>query len=730
MADRKEEKFRKIRKNHTGLSIVFLILFAIIAHILLLLLTVAFFLHIIDSKLEGEYQTVRYMARLYESIVVNNSDEDSKASAYRLLDEEGGDYFITDRTGAILHSRGENTCKMDMGTMEFPGVSKDLIIYPDSKNGFLMPDGEGGLTLEIPDLKIWLGLAGRDFVRIMGEDWQRIFGVRNEETLEELAAEKANMDLPFWVGTEMLEGNSRLISKAVLHINSRDLLLLLVFFFSVGLVIFVITVVMIVTMISGVVRRHKLTSIFLTDDVTGSHNWMWFLIRGGILMKRFRNSGKSFAVIDLVMVNYRNFCVCHSIAEGEALLREVDRLTNENLGRKELCAHYASANFVMLLEFRSEEILNRRLEELTGILDGIDLSHRLNFHIGVDIIRPQNRRNRKNGPVDLELSYNNACAARATLAGRDDSGIAYFNESLVEEQRWRDIVQEHQQQALDNEEFQVYYQPKYDPRTERLKGAEALIRWVSPEFGFISPGKFIPIFEKNGFITHIDHYMIAHVARDQRRWLDAGFRCVPVSVNVSRAHFIESDLAEQVRDMVDAAGTPHEYIEIELTESAFFDDKAAMISTIGKLKSYGFEVSMDDFGAGYSSLNSLKDMPLDVLKLDAEFFRSENSGDERAKIVVSEAVRLAKQLNMRTVAEGVEARDQVDFLAEQGCDMIQGFIFDKPMPGNEFVMRMQSDNKKEVEDADQRTSISDPEGTGDVPEDVQSENGDPAEHNQ
>ncbi len=188
-------------------------------------------------------------------------------------------------------------------------------------------------------------------------------------------------------------------------------------------------------------------------------------------------------------------------------------------------------------------------------------------------------------------------------------------------------------------------------------------------------------------ITEIDHYMLAHVAADQKRWLDAGFKCVPISVNVSRAHFIESDLAEQIRDIVDAATCPHELIEIELTESAFFDDKKALIETINRLKGYGFAVSMDDFGAGYSSLNSLKDMPLDVLKLDADFFRG-TSDDGRGEIVVSEAIRLAKNLNMRIVAEGVEVKEQVDFLASEGCDMIQGYYYAKPMPGTDYEQRM------------------------------------------
>ena len=254
-----------------------------------------------------------------------------------------------------------------------------------------------------------------------------------------------------------------------------------------------------------------------------------------------------------------------------------------------------------------------------------------------------------------------------------------------------------QETALDNEEFLVYYQPKYDPQTDRLRGAEALIRWQSPEYGFLTPYKFIPIFEKNGFITSIDHYMIRHVARDQKRWLDMGMKCVPVSVNVSRIHFAEPDLAEQIRNIVDTEGTPHDLVEIELTESAFFDDKNAMLRTIARLKEYGFAVSMDDFGSGYSSLNSLKDMPLDVLKLDAEFFRGENA-DERGRIIVAEAIKLAQCLNMRTVAEGVEVKEQVDFLAGQKCDMIQGYYYAKPMPAGDFEGRMRDGVKHPEEE--------------------------------
>ena len=198
------------------------------------------------------------------------------------------------------------------------------------------------------------------------------------------------------------------------------------------------------------------------------------------------------------------------------------------------------------------------LQNMIKELEKTNNGHKFTFQAGVALIdvclRRGRVRRRKN--VNLEKDYNDACSARETMEHSEDSGIVFYDDKLMEEQKWIDAVNEHQEKALLNEEFLVYYQPKYSPDTNELKGAEALIRWQSPEYGFVSPGRIIPIFERNGFITEIDHYMISHVARDQRRWLDKGYKCVPVSVNVSRAHFIEEDLAEQIRDMVDAAGAP------------------------------------------------------------------------------------------------------------------------------------------------------------------------------
>ena len=388
----------------------------------------------------------------------------------------------------------------------------------------------------------------------------------------------------------------------------------------------------------------------------------------------------------------------HTLEAGKMALWRVYHTLCGFLGKKAIVAHVSSSSFALLMEYDNEQQLKSRLGELIGELEKTGGGHKFSFQAGVALIDVSLKRGRirKRKNINLDREYNYACTARDTMAPGEESGIMIYDDKLMEEQKWVDAVTEHQQKALDNQEFVVYYQPKYSPDTNELRGAEALIRWQSPEFGFVSPGRIIPIFEKNGFITEIDHYMITHVARDQKAWLDAGYKCVPISVNVSRAHFVEDDLAEQIRDMVDSAGAPRDMIEIELTESAFFDDKNALISTINRLKNYGFSVSMDDFGAGYSSLNSLKDMALDVLKLDAEFFRGD-SDSQRKEIVVSEAIRLAKSLNMRTVAEGVEEKDQVEFLAKQGCDMIQGYYFAKPMPKADYEMRMRSgvDNKED-----------------------------------
>ena len=448
---------------------------------------------------------------------------------------------------------------------------------------------------------------------------------------------------------------------------------------------YILTVLIFALLVTNLIRTHRsnrqMRNLVLRDNITGNRNWFWFAMKSKEILKK-RKAGVNYAVVSLIFVRYRNYVLCHSVDQGEQTLRLVWQNICAFLDKNEICSHGTINNFQILMKANSEDEARERLRRIIKSLEAIGIDHDFNFQAGVFMIPSNVRKN-----ADIDLLYNNASAARMTLESTEESGIAFFDNKLVEDEKWIDLVTEHQKEAIEKEEFKVYYQPKYDPRTNEQLGAEALIRWVSDEMGFVPPGKFIPIFENSGFITEIDHYMLSHVARDQKKWLDEGRKCIPVSVNVSRAHFAEINLADQIRSIVDEAGAPHELIEIELTESAFFDDKKLMLYTINKLKKYGFLVSMDDFGSGYSSLNSLKDMPLNILKLDAGFFRGEND-NERAEIVVSEILHLAKKLNMTPVAEGVDEQHQVDFLAAEGCNMIQGYYYSKPMPKEEYEAKM------------------------------------------
>ncbi|WP_236879340.1 putative bifunctional diguanylate cyclase/phosphodiesterase [Clostridioides difficile] len=238
--------------------------------------------------------------------------------------------------------------------------------------------------------------------------------------------------------------------------------------------------------------------------------------------------------------------------------------------------------------------------------------------------------------------------------------------------------------ALEKGEFIVYYQPKYSlGDVNEIEGAEALIRWNSPEFGFISPIDFIPLFEKNGFIVNIDMFVFEEVCKTLNKWINKGYTPVPISVNMSRVHLYRDNFIENITDLISKYNISPEFIELELTESVVFDNLNILIDIMKKIKEIGFLISMDDFGSGYSSLNLLKDLSFDILKLDRGFL-IETTDTKRGKIIISKIVEMAKAIDIKVICEGVETYEQVEFLKEIGCDKVQGYLFAKPMVLDEF----------------------------------------------
>ena len=238
--------------------------------------------------------------------------------------------------------------------------------------------------------------------------------------------------------------------------------------------------------------------------------------------------------------------------------------------------------------------------------------------------------------------------------------------------------------ALENGDFKVYFQPKVSLEDEKTAGAEALVRWQHPEEGMISPGDFIPLFEKNGNICRLDCYVFEEVCRTIDRWRREGRKLFPVSVNLSRQHFKRNDFLNQFADVAAKYRIPEGLLELELTESIFFDDNSiAMVrESINRMHELGFKCSLDDFGSGFSSLGLLKEFDVDTIKLDRRFFL--DMSKPKAEDVVECLIDLAGRLKVKTVAEGIETQEQIDFLKQIHCDMVQGFFYSPPLRAEEF----------------------------------------------
>ena len=247
------------------------------------------------------------------------------------------------------------------------------------------------------------------------------------------------------------------------------------------------------------------------------------------------------------------------------------------------------------------------------------------------------------------------------------------------------LIEAEMEQALLNGEFHVYLQPKINMITSKVYGAEALSRWYHPEDGIRTPDKYIPIFEENGFIFKLDMYMFEEICKLKAKWYEEGveFRTIPISINMSRPHLLRSDLVDEIVALTEKYGVNPEEIDIEITENMYIKDHVALIEAVGKLQEHGFYVSIDDFGAGYSALNMLKDIPVNTIKIDKEFLHL-SANSERGKKVIKNIILLCKDLKFNVMVEGVETLEQLQFLVGYGCEIAQGFYYSKPITIEEF----------------------------------------------
>ena len=415
------------------------------------------------------------------------------------------------------------------------------------------------------------------------------------------------------------------------------------------------------------------------DMLTGVMTLDTFMSEAMRLVSDCRH-GYSTVVINVA--DFRRLNESAGYEAGNAILIAISDILERSVVKGELLCRSEGSRFVLLLRSKSHSDLEIRLNQLLA-----SIQKQVYEKCGRQIYLLAGLYEMTVESVGIMGALDRAITAQKTVKDKTyyhDNLIAQYDKQLRAEIQSRQYIEAHMLEALENDEFHVYYQPKVCLATGKITGAEALVRWIKSDGEIIPPSKFVPIFEENGFISDMDFAIYRQAVADIKRWLRSGINVPLISLNVSRHHLKDEHFSEKLTALVDSIGVPHDKVEFEITESLLTENMATLVDTMTQLKDAGFRISIDDFGSGYSSLNLITLLPFDTLKIDGGFFLK-NDLTDRNKKVISSVITLAKSLNLETVSEGVETQVQVDFLKSLGCDMIQGFFYYRPMPSGDFT---------------------------------------------
>lgn len=564
---------------------------------------------------------------------------------------------------------------------------KELSFNPEEGTELLVDDS-GTLILMSEDVCDYMG----------GMSWEKFHGRRDvwgkqqqfdeEINLKSCAVAKTEnqMGKELYIVVSKVENSDgfyvvRLVGSDVVEQGIEDeifriyVLMILMAFCIVGIVCFAV--------ISFSKNRKEVYQAAYVDELTGLPSKAKHKMDAQELLNR---QEKSYAYITFDVDNFKYINEMFDYEYGNQILIHIGKVIKNFTKKSELYARISADNFAVLWEDSGtkDELIKRIREMFVQIIEYREPEETLNvcdmkFSCGVY---------RVDGVKDINAIRANANLARTECKKRVLEDIIFYDEELKNRRVEEKELEYEAKEALENNEFLVYFQPKYEVRTEQIIGAEALVRWNHPVRGVLSPNSFIPVFEFNGFIKELDLFVLGQVCELISAWLKVGITPVCISVNLSRIHLHESNLVEQLLSVVNRYNVPPEYIEFELTESAFYEETENLLRIMSDIKRAGFRLSMDDFGSGYSSLNLLRRLPVDVLKLDKVFLEDCDETDDeiRGKRIVMHVISMAKDLKMEVLAEGVETKDQKEFLQEARCDMIQGYYFARPMPLKEFEL--------------------------------------------
>ena len=395
------------------------------------------------------------------------------------------------------------------------------------------------------------------------------------------------------------------------------------------------------------------------------------------------NPSQTFAVMEIDINCLTMINDMYGLLEGDRLLSYMGdtlRKTFDGIGMT-LAARIHADLFVCFFPY-TEEAANRYINTIEEEMQkfGNQISVDLLLSFGIYII----------DAVDIKVSTmcERANLALKTVKGNYIKHVAYFDAKMHRKALQEVDITSRMSRALRDREFTVFYQPKHSLDDERVIGAEALVRWVTQDKGMVSPGVFVPIFENNGFIMKLDAYVWEETCRFIHEKNAQGIKVPPISVNVSRVDLFNPDIVEVIIGLIKKYEIDPKMLKLEFTESAYTESEQLMLNVMDQLHDQGLEIDMDDFGSGYSSLNMLKDVPVDGIKIDLRFL-SKTKNEIKGRRILSSVIHMSKWLGIPAIVEGVETKEQIDLLKSYGCTSVQGFYYAKPMPEEEFVAYLQ-----------------------------------------
>lgn len=391
-----------------------------------------------------------------------------------------------------------------------------------------------------------------------------------------------------------------------------------------------------------------------------------------------KNPELSYALVQFDVVKFKAINQMYGESFGDELLNYFIESLRVICDKDQLFVRLTADVFMILTSYETRQDLLDFVNKLNdSLLNYKDVVYRLVF--GVAIVENLNER--------LRIFGDRAALARQSIKTNALEYVAFYEKDMTKRVLNGKYLEDHMEQALANHEFVMYLQPKYSISTGRMVGAEALVRWNSPERGLVSPAEFIPVFEKNGFIKKMDAFIWEEACKVIHNWMAEGITPLPVSVNVSRLHLKDNHFIAVLNHLVETYRIPKEYLEIEITETI---EEGDTLGGIQLLKEQGYTLLMDDFGSGYSSLNTLKDTQFDVIKIDRSFLQ-DFIGSDRGQKIVEHTIKMTNAIGLNLVAEGVETQEQAQFLLGCGCDVAQGFYYAKPMALEDFQKKMRED---------------------------------------